>query len=274
MHSTKDSILGAGIVLLSQLNPKHCIKPRIDSHDSIDPRYRILPFYHTSKDCKEKKEKLETRFENLCCEPWLYDNRITAEILPEQWSAKSIEKYIILPDGNKYPKFKFEDNAVIFILDGVSRVEVAKSSMAKGCKDTFGDEDVKSRWWVVNFRRAGKSIFPISSHWFLNRNCYDPNITSPVEESFPEPPHSMDQHVALPNFLQGLTKDQLKDAGLSRKIVPMDAFEPLIHLRQLWELPCPGMWADIRRTKCKEVSQLSLYPCSHNRQYSSRRLPT
>jgi len=140
MHPTNfdtpyERYIGTGIVLLSQLDPHYC-------KDS---------FYYESRACKLKQKNLEARFKNETCKPWLPKNRITAEISQHQWEAKLVQRHLILEDGREYPVFMFEDDAVITIIDGVSRLGVARSSTAAGCLKTFDGQGLKSRWWVVDF---------------------------------------------------------------------------------------------------------------------------
>src|SRR5438045_3044163 len=108
--------IGTGIVLLSQLDPHHCINP----------------YYYTSKNCQLKQENLQAHFITETCKPWLPKNHITAGISKHRWDAKSVQRHLTLEDGREYPVFEFEDEAVITIIDGVSRLAVARSSTAAG----------------------------------------------------------------------------------------------------------------------------------------------
>ena len=92
-----------------------------------------------------------------------------------------------------------------------------------------------------------------------------------VEDSFPDPTSPKGLHLTLRSLLcatnpecdsprlavasyPSITANQRKDVLLSRKIVPTEAFMPLIELGQLWTQPSLGMFSDIRKTKFKEVS--------------------
>jgi hypothetical protein len=137
LSTVHERYLGTGIVQISQLK----------SHHPSDP------WYYISRSCRLRQNNLTELFKHVPCKPYLPENHITAQISGAQWNARASGGEVQLDDGRTYLCVRFRDDARITILNGISRLEAARSSMERG---------FVQRWWVVDFLSDGKTCFDIA----------------------------------------------------------------------------------------------------------------
>jgi hypothetical protein len=250
-RTSYERFLGTGIVWLSQLDLKH-------TED---------PYRSATNDCQKRVEMLEATFKDgTQCTPWFPKNHIVVEISKHQWEKKKESEFEVENVG-KYPLYEFQREAVLNIQDGVARVIVGLSSEAVGCVKTFRDGP---RWWVVDFLECGKSLPTYGTPGWLQF------LTSVTETSFPNSSSDTDaHHLALRRLMKtfidpeaavidpeaGSPKKGILSAEQFRNVrtfckreLPARHLVPLLDIGQLWPRVSPGLFTQIEKTWCDEVS--------------------
>ncbi|PVH90898.1 hypothetical protein DM02DRAFT_395644 [Periconia macrospinosa] len=170
----------------------------------------------------KRKKDLESLLEHQKCEPWRPENHMTVEISNNQWENRSVLRTLQLEDGRSYevvefPKMEEERRtAHLNVLNGVARFEVASSDF-KPIVDFFARYELQP-WWVADF--------------FAHS-----------DEAPRQPP-------AFCTF----TASQNKDKDLATKVVPLEAFEPLLSFEVFRTPSYASAFSSIRQSKCKEVA--------------------
>ncbi|KAF9728532.1 hypothetical protein PMIN01_13360 [Paraphaeosphaeria minitans] len=124
--------LKSGIVQLSQLK----------QHPHPDP------YFHLSRRCREDQKQLEKLFRHEVCKPWLKENRLKAEVSRSVWE-NATQRGSRWLDGTLFPCLEFEENAEIYITEGIAMLHIARSSSVRGLAETF--DSLEHRWWVLDF---------------------------------------------------------------------------------------------------------------------------
>ncbi|KAL5370677.1 hypothetical protein DPSP01_014722 [Paraphaeosphaeria sporulosa] len=130
--------LKSGIVQLSQLK----------QHPHPDP------YFHLSPRCRKDQKQLEQRFRHEVCKPWLKENRLKAEVSRSVWE-NATQRGSRWLDGTLFPCLEFEENAEIWITEGIAMLHIARSSSVWGLAETF--DSLEHRWWVLDFYCDGMS---------------------------------------------------------------------------------------------------------------------
>jgi hypothetical protein len=113
------------------------------------------PSYWRTENCKSKQQRLQKIFKKAKCTPWHPSNRIHVTVSLVLWNQieKTREGEREVEKGHKFPFYKLEHNIYVRVIDGVSRILVARTSMENGIQETFKPGN---RWWIINFFSESK----------------------------------------------------------------------------------------------------------------------
>jgi hypothetical protein len=215
---TYRSYLGTGIVELSHLSLGD-------------------PSYHRTNACMLKQGRLQEIFQKKRCTPWRLSNRIHVSVPLELWNQieKTREGERKVEKGHEFPFYKLEPNISVRVLDGVSRILVALTSMEKGIWETFGVSKPGNRWWIINFFLESKIPYLPADLRHLG-----------VYQAY--------KKVANNSDATTLSKDKSKSmTSVVGKPGPLADIFGFLICTPLWSSDCISLFTDIRKIWCDEV---------------------